>query len=298
MRTRTIKPEFWTDEKLAKVSREARLFFAGLWTTADDQGVTHSNPALLKSQIFPYDDLELKEVKAWIDEFIDLGMLIPYEAENGENYLFIRSFPKYQKIDHPAKTQFNPTPREGLASLSRRSREGYGKSTSQTEFKQKLNLNRNTVPDAREGLASHSRGNTEEPNEEPPESMTQATHLCELMRDKIQNTDPAFKPKSWNRWLLEMERLIRIDERIPEEIERMVNWIWTEREGFWRTVILSAGNLRENYPKILARMKNGGKGHATNRTHSNSRDPREFDDVEMGKITTGSNMHEMPEEQS
>ena len=38
MRIRTIKPEFWPSEKLAKASREARLLFVGLWSMADDSG--------------------------------------------------------------------------------------------------------------------------------------------------------------------------------------------------------------------------------------------------------------------
>jgi len=39
-RSRILKPEFWSDEKLALVPREARLTFAGLWTCSDDYGVT------------------------------------------------------------------------------------------------------------------------------------------------------------------------------------------------------------------------------------------------------------------
>jgi len=39
-RSRILKPEFWSDEKLALVPREARLTFAGLWTSSDDYGVT------------------------------------------------------------------------------------------------------------------------------------------------------------------------------------------------------------------------------------------------------------------
>jgi hypothetical protein len=134
MRSRVIKPEFWSDEKLARVSREARLFFAGLWSVADDHGVTHANPSLLKSHIFPYDDdLKISTVKQWIDKLVDMGMLIPYTADNGETYLFIRTFPDYQKIDHPSKTGYNPTPREGLAKLSRITREAPRKLVPQTE---------------------------------------------------------------------------------------------------------------------------------------------------------------------
>ena len=47
-RIRTIKPEFWEDEKLANFSFAARLFFIGLWNIADDQGVFKNNPVLLK----------------------------------------------------------------------------------------------------------------------------------------------------------------------------------------------------------------------------------------------------------
>lgn len=50
-RSRILKPEFWSDEKLALVSREARLTFAGLWTCSDDYGVTKGHPAWLKAQI-------------------------------------------------------------------------------------------------------------------------------------------------------------------------------------------------------------------------------------------------------
>ena len=58
-RSRILKPEFWSDEKLALVPREARLTFAGLWTCSDDYGVTKGHPAWLKAQLFPY-DVELR----------------------------------------------------------------------------------------------------------------------------------------------------------------------------------------------------------------------------------------------
>ena len=37
-RIRTIKPEFWTDAKIADLSPDCALFFIGLWTIADDYG--------------------------------------------------------------------------------------------------------------------------------------------------------------------------------------------------------------------------------------------------------------------
>jgi hypothetical protein len=37
-RIRTIKPEFWTDEKIVECSFEARLMFIGMFNFADDKG--------------------------------------------------------------------------------------------------------------------------------------------------------------------------------------------------------------------------------------------------------------------
>jgi hypothetical protein len=52
-RSRILKPEFWSDEKLALVPREARLAFAGLWTCSDDYGVTKGPPAWLRRVSVP-----------------------------------------------------------------------------------------------------------------------------------------------------------------------------------------------------------------------------------------------------
>ena len=42
-RIRTIKPEFWEDEKIGKLPIPCRLFFIGCWNFADDFGVIKGN---------------------------------------------------------------------------------------------------------------------------------------------------------------------------------------------------------------------------------------------------------------
>lgn len=98
-RIRTIKPEFWEDEKIGKLSIPCRLFFIGCWNFADDFGVIKGNAALLKSQIFPYDEnLRVSEIKKWIDSLVDARMLVPIiHAE--ESYYFIRTFRSHQVLD-------------------------------------------------------------------------------------------------------------------------------------------------------------------------------------------------------
>ena len=97
-RIRTIKPEFWEDEKLAKLPVHARLLFIGTWNYADDNGVLLANPVLMKSHIFPYEDIGISTISEWIDLLVENGMLIR-TTYNGKDYLVIRKFLIHQKIN-------------------------------------------------------------------------------------------------------------------------------------------------------------------------------------------------------
>jgi hypothetical protein len=107
-RTRTIKPEFWDDEKLSTTSRDARLTFIGIWTNSDDYGVVKGHPAWLKSAIFPYDDIKLSEFGKWLAELESLCCIVPF-FHNGERYYHIKNFLKHQTINRPSQAK-NPSP--------------------------------------------------------------------------------------------------------------------------------------------------------------------------------------------
>jgi len=98
-RIRTIKPEFWEDEKVAKLPMPCRLFYIGTWNFADDQGVFRGNAAILKSRIFPYDEsLRASEISKWLDALVEARMIIPV-SYNNESYYVIRTFQNHQMID-------------------------------------------------------------------------------------------------------------------------------------------------------------------------------------------------------
>lgn len=102
-RIRTIKPEFWDDQKIASLPIGARLLFIGIWNFADDFGIVRSNSAWLKARIFPYDEsLRALEVNGWIDALVNARMLIPLEYE-GEGYYKIRTFDAHQIVNRPGK---------------------------------------------------------------------------------------------------------------------------------------------------------------------------------------------------
>ena len=114
-RSRIIKPEFWSDEKLAKLSLQARLLYIGLWNTSDDAGTTQGHPLWLKSQIFPYDQISTTQIRRWLQDLVNLGRILPYTVK-GEQYYFIPGFLKHQKIQHPSPAK-NPAPPRQVCDL-------------------------------------------------------------------------------------------------------------------------------------------------------------------------------------
>ena len=97
-RIRTVKPDFWTDEKLTECSMSARLLFIGTWNFADDKGNLQASAKKLKMQIFPADNIDCQPL---LDELITHGLLIEYSV-NGENYLNIKNFTRHQVINRPS----------------------------------------------------------------------------------------------------------------------------------------------------------------------------------------------------
>jgi len=104
-RIRTVKPEFWTDEKVVECSIPARLLFIGLFNFANDLGCLERSPKRIKMQIFPADSIDCEPL---ICELITHGLLTEYSV-NGSDYLCIKGFSKHQKINRPSATKI-PSP--------------------------------------------------------------------------------------------------------------------------------------------------------------------------------------------
>lgn len=104
-RIRSVKPEFWTDEKVVELSFQARLLFIGLWNFADDDGRMVYSPKRIKMQIFPADSIDVSEL---VGEIQRNGMVQVYVVD-GVEYLQVNNFAKHQKIDKRSASKF-PVP--------------------------------------------------------------------------------------------------------------------------------------------------------------------------------------------
>lgn len=138
-RIRSIKPEFWIDEKIVDLSMAARLLFIGIWNFADDQGYIEHKPRRIKMQVFPGDDIDIEKL---IDELIDVGLVAEFDSPLGP-LLHVRNWQRHQRVDKAAQPRFaesslsprepSPKPPRTLApdldldlDLERKGREGKG----------------------------------------------------------------------------------------------------------------------------------------------------------------------------
>ena len=119
-RIRSIKPEFWTDEKVVELSPFARLLFIGLWNFADDEGRMIYSPTRIKLQILPADSADISEL---LGEILGKSLITVY-AVDGIEYLQVNGFSEHQKIDkrsasklpsppNPAESRRIPTTDQG-----------------------------------------------------------------------------------------------------------------------------------------------------------------------------------------
>lgn len=100
-RIRTIKPEMWDDDKLARLPIQANLLLIGMLNFADDTGVIKDNASWIRSKIFSLrEDVRKQDVQQWIDALIQARILVPFQ-HGGEGYLAIRTFKAHQRIDRP-----------------------------------------------------------------------------------------------------------------------------------------------------------------------------------------------------
>lgn len=101
MKTRTIKPGFFSNEHLGSLAPLTRLLFLGLWAEADRDGRLEDRPTRLKATILPYDDCDVHDLLQSLHAF---NFIVRYEV-NGCNYIQIVNFLKHQ----------NPHPKEKSA---------------------------------------------------------------------------------------------------------------------------------------------------------------------------------------
>ena len=128
-RIRTLKPEFWGDEKLAPLPAATRLVFLGLISMADDAGRLVDSVRTIDGFIFPETEESAREA---LDTLASLGRILRYRSESGQRLIQLTGWKDHQRVDKPS-SHVLPAPLSAssdatrasaaLAGVSRESRE-------------------------------------------------------------------------------------------------------------------------------------------------------------------------------
>jgi hypothetical protein len=132
-RIRTIKPEFWGDEKLAPLAPLTRLVFLGLISMADDRGRLTDNQKRIDAFMFP----ETSETsRGSLEELLAIGRIRRGLTASGQRIIEITNW-RHQKIEKPnylgalpdivqELTEDSPTSRGAIGEASGNDRGGVG----------------------------------------------------------------------------------------------------------------------------------------------------------------------------
>lgn len=109
MARRMIDTSMWSNENFAALPSMGRLLLIGIITLADDQGRCKANPAYLRSQIFPYEDIGTADIDNWLMQMGDNGTLTIYTV-GGKAYLQLTNWWEYQPLDWARPSEY-PAPK-------------------------------------------------------------------------------------------------------------------------------------------------------------------------------------------
>lgn len=92
---RMITPAFWQSESIARLTPLQRLLFIGLFSNADDQGRLRGHPAVIRSVVFPYDDISVEQVENDLKAIEGIKAITIYESED-KHCIQVTGWWKYQ----------------------------------------------------------------------------------------------------------------------------------------------------------------------------------------------------------
>lgn len=121
-----------------------------------------------------------------------------------------------------------------------------------------------------------------------PVSIENAERLCQVLGQGMVDNDPKARlpqtDKQKRAWVIDMEKINRLDERPWSEIEAVI--VWCQQDDFWRSNILSPSKLRKQFPKLLLGMnRKPGKSKAQTRELHNL---KLLEIIEGGLVDEGS----------
>jgi len=202
MKTRLVRPELFSDERLSGVGPYALPLLLGLPCLADRDGRLEDKPLQIKTLILPYASVSIDDFNSTLNQLHELEFLVRYEV-GGKRYIEIADFINEQK-PHPKEACKNlPVIPEGKQELKESSGNSmklneisgnYIATNSNSNSNSNSNNNINNTTKERSSTTKAKAAKLREiklpPETEAPEVMQALTLWLEYKKEKKQPYQP------------------------------------------------------------------------------------------------------------
>lgn len=106
---RMVDPAIWQSEDFAGFTFRQRVLFIGLFSNADDQGRMLAHPNLVRSKVFPYDDIPIAEIETDLAAIRDVQCIELYSV-SGKATLQLLNWWTYQAPQWAYPSKYDPPP--------------------------------------------------------------------------------------------------------------------------------------------------------------------------------------------
>lgn len=182
-RIRSIHPGLFSDPEFAALSDAAQVFYLGLLTEADDNGVFEWKPGTLRIRLRPGKDGKTEPL---LSELVDAEKITHFEVD-GRKYGAIRNFRRYQRPKAPKG--WHPIP-DNL-----RNYVGLSGPTSEIGGDQSRSVPTNGENDDDQRSAFPGNGEIAPQMEDEGEDLTTGKMIPEGISNRGRGSGPARKPR-------------------------------------------------------------------------------------------------------
>lgn len=107
MRIRTIKPEFWANEKMSALPDFARLLAIGLLNYADDHGFFWANSLMIRGSLFPFEE-DASKIRKGLAQLESEGFIRLGKTNDSREVGHVVKFSLHQRVDKPQDSKIKP----------------------------------------------------------------------------------------------------------------------------------------------------------------------------------------------
>lgn len=257
-RIRTIKPEFFEDEKINSIPVGARYVAIGLTSMADDRGRIRCMLPALRTYVFPAGDVSERQFTKALDAVLAIGFALRYEVD-GWSYLWLPKFWRHQRINRPSESDLPPHPDDPHGGLPI--------SEALAQFNESRSAH-GLISES--SVSAHGSLITSRAGARSGSVPTPEVELSERLAARVRANDPKAEPKPRSaRWLGDMRLLLSDRGGDVAEVERIIDWC--QADPFWRSNILSPGKLRKQFTQLVLRSEQSS-GATVTRLRPNASD--------------------------